>query len=97
MCSIGRTNHPVEFPNVQSYLYKFYMKIPGLFPCNIRDSKCGFIVEVTCFSRDNPHQFDIKLVLDKDKYPTDLHCHSLSAADMHFSLEEMGWKDLEEW
>ena len=71
----------------QSALYKFHMDLSTQFPCD-KESQCGFIIEVNCLTRKNPQQFDIKLVLDADKYPAHLHCHyNLSAADMHFVLE----------
>ena len=70
-----------------SAIYRFDMKLPGAASCDMK-SKCGFLIEVTGCSREAPEQFDIKLILNKDKYPTDLHCHEISADRMHLVLEE---------
>ena len=68
-----------------SAVYKFYMEHHK--PCE-KDSECGFLIEVTGLSQG---EFEIKLVLDKDKYPNNLHLHDDICADrMHFVLERCG-------
>ena len=78
-----------------SAMYRFEMAQPH---CN-EVSKCGFLVEVTGVSSETPLQFDMKLVLDEDTYPEDLHCHSLSTDDMHIVWETFsdGHEDKSGW
>ena len=70
-----------------SAMYQFQIKLPGNSRCNLK-SKCGFLIGVSGFSQEAPEQFDIKLILDNDKYPEDLHCHhGISADRIHLVLE----------
>ena len=69
-----------------SAIYRFNIKLPGQAPCD-KQSKCGFLIGVTGISRDNSEMFDIKLILDQQKYPEDLHCHDISADRIHLVVE----------
>ena len=77
-----------------SAIYRFYMQLPGAPTCDMK-SKCGFLIEVTGVSREAPgaEQFDIKLILDNNKYPADMHCHGISADRIHLVLERHSKRD----
>ena len=70
-----------------STVYKFKMRLPGQPPCH-NEQECGLLIEVTGISRDNPEQFSIQIIVDKDKYPGNLHHHDVTADKLHLVMEE---------
>ena len=69
-----------------SAIFRFQMKLPGQALCD-KESKCGFLIEVTGGSPLKPDDFGLKLVLEKEKYPADLHCHGMSVDRLHLVVE----------
>ena len=66
-------------------LYMLYMEPQQQLD---KETKCGFLIEVTGLSRENPEEFDIQLVLDRDRYPEDMYLpDDFSVERMHVALE----------
>ena len=72
-----------------SATYRFHMEHQ---PECQEKSKCGFLIKVSGISHNILEQFDIKLVLDKDEYPEDLHFHDLCVGRMHLVLGKLNYK-----
>ena len=75
-------------------LYKFYFRHPAAPHCE-NDTECGFILKVTPYSKEETGRFNIELVTEG--YPTDIHCHEISAAHMHLVVEyyeNFGWRNM---
>ena len=69
----------------QSAVYKLQIKQQELPEKN---NNSGFLIETTAISREDPEVFDVKIVLDKDKYPKDLHFpEDFCTNTFHFVLE----------
>ena len=65
-------------------LYKFYFRHPAAPQCE-NGTECGFILNVTPYSKEETGRFNIELVTEG--YPADIHCHDISAAHMHLVVE----------
>ena len=83
---VSQESKPVWNIMTSSATYTFHLCQEQ--PCN-KASKCGFLIEITGMSEEDPERFDVKLVLDIDKYPDNLHFHDDVCADrMHLVLEK---------
>ena len=71
VCVVSQESEPTwESIIITSATYTFHLEPEQ--PCN-RASKCGFLIEITGTSKEDPKRFDVKLVLDNEKYPDNLH------------------------
>ena len=71
-----------------SELYKLYFQYPAAPQCE-KHTECGFMLQLTPFSKEEAGKYNIQLVTEESEYPADIHCHSevISAAHMHLVIE----------
>ena len=67
-----------------SAVYTFKIQVPGTSSSD-DEPECGFLVEITGASCVN--QFDVQLIVDKDKYPEGLNYNDTTADKIHLVLD----------
>ena len=79
-----------------SATYKFKIEVPGQ-SASESEQESGILVQVTTGSNVNQTEFDMQLIVDKDKYPADFRYHGKPVSKIHLVLSVLGKEDGNTW